>query len=44
MALMTLCANAQEPNIGMFPGMQKIECDFNPYQAAPKPSTRRPLA
>lgn len=35
MALMTLCANAQEPNIGMFPGMQKIECDFNPYQPAP---------
>jgi len=36
MALATLCANAQEPNIGMFPGMPKIDVTFNPYVAAPE--------
>lgn len=36
LALCTLCANAQEPNIGMFPGMPKIEVNFNPYVAAPE--------
>lgn len=35
LALTALCANAQEPQIGMMPGMPKIECTFNKYEAAP---------
>lgn len=29
-------ASAQEPRIGMMPGMPKIECDFSPYTPAPE--------
>lgn len=35
MALTTLYASAQEPNIGMFPGMPKVDVTFNEYVAAP---------
>ncbi len=38
-ALLAACATtstyAQEPQIGMFPGMQKIECNFNDYVKEP---------
>lgn len=33
--LMSCCAFAQEPQIGMMPGMPKIECNFNAYVNAP---------
>ena len=29
-------ASAQEPRIGIMPGMPKIECDFSPYTPAPE--------
>ncbi len=32
----SLTANAQEPTIGMFPGMPKIECTFNDYVKEPE--------
>lgn len=35
MAMSLTAANAQEPNIGMFPGMPKIEVNFDKYVAAP---------
>lgn len=34
--LATLSASAQEPRIGMMPGMPKIECEFTPYTPAPE--------